>query len=344
MLILGHPSAIDFPPHTDGRRRKYPELGRRAEHMTPERWERVQEIFTAALGRVPAERVVFLDEACRGDGDMRREVESLLASDETSSSGVLESPVIAGMRARAPAVGARKPLTRGARLGSFEIVGPLGSGGMGEVYERRIRVSGRDVAIKVLPMEVAADRERLEAIREGGPLGVRPEPPQHRDDLRDGILRRCSVDRDGARGRRDAPEATRGRSDFQTKKLLNVAVQIAEGLATSPRDRDRASGPEARERDGDEGRAGQDPGLRSGEAVGPDLRRERRRVAAADGDGDEPRDRAGDGRLHVAGAGLGQGGGLPVGPVRTRLDALRDGDGTAGVPEEDRRSTRCRRF
>ena len=113
MLILGHPSAIDFPPHTDGRRRKYPELGRRAEHMTPERWERVQEIFTAALGRVPAERVVFLDEACRGDGDMRREVESLLASDADASSSSSSPPRSRRCRADRPARGRRDARTLG---------------------------------------------------------------------------------------------------------------------------------------------------------------------------------------------------------------------------------------
>ena len=53
------------------------------------------------------------------------------------------------------------PLTTGTRLGQYEIVGPLGAGGMGEVYRARDTKLNRDVAVKVLPEAVASDRERL---------------------------------------------------------------------------------------------------------------------------------------------------------------------------------------
>jgi TolB-like protein len=49
----------------------------------------------------------------------------------------------------------------GTRLGPYEIVAPIGVGGMGEVYRARDTRLGRDVAIKVLPAEFAADPERL---------------------------------------------------------------------------------------------------------------------------------------------------------------------------------------
>ena len=52
-------------------------------------------------------------------------------------------------------------LTKGARLGSYEIVAPLGAGGMGEVYRARDTKLRRDVAIKVLPAAVASDPDRL---------------------------------------------------------------------------------------------------------------------------------------------------------------------------------------
>jgi Tol biopolymer transport system component len=57
------------------------------------------------------------------------------------------------------------PLAAGTRLGTFEIVGALGAGGMGEVYRARDAKLGRDVAIKILPPAVAADPERLARFR-----------------------------------------------------------------------------------------------------------------------------------------------------------------------------------
>jgi len=56
-------------------------------------------------------------------------------------------------------------LSPGTRLGSYEIVGALGAGGMGEVYRATDPKLGRDVAIKVLPAEMARDPERLARFR-----------------------------------------------------------------------------------------------------------------------------------------------------------------------------------
>jgi Tol biopolymer transport system component len=53
------------------------------------------------------------------------------------------------------------PLAAGTRLGSYEVVSAIGSGGMGEVYRARDTKLGREVAIKILPDAFAADADRL---------------------------------------------------------------------------------------------------------------------------------------------------------------------------------------
>src|SRR6202040_2301723 len=53
------------------------------------------------------------------------------------------------------------PLSAGTKLGSYEVVAPIGAGGMGEVYQAHDSKLGRDVAIKVLPEAFAHDPERL---------------------------------------------------------------------------------------------------------------------------------------------------------------------------------------
>ena len=53
------------------------------------------------------------------------------------------------------------PLSSGDKLGPYEILAPLGAGGMGEVYRARDSKLNREVAIKVLPAALAQDPERL---------------------------------------------------------------------------------------------------------------------------------------------------------------------------------------
>src|SRR5437870_5489169 len=57
------------------------------------------------------------------------------------------------------------PLTSGSRLGPYEVVAPLGAGGMGEVYRARDTKLNRDVALKILPDAVVGDPDRVARFR-----------------------------------------------------------------------------------------------------------------------------------------------------------------------------------
>lgn len=109
--------------------------------MTPERWQRVKELFHAALERPADERAIFLGEACGDDAETRAHLDRLLDANAAAGS-FLETPA-------APAPAVRPPLT-GRRLAHYDLGPRLGVGGMGEVYEAFDQRLRRRVAIKVV--------------------------------------------------------------------------------------------------------------------------------------------------------------------------------------------------
>src|SRR5580704_10605885 len=129
--------------------------------MTPERWQQVKAALVVALELTPADRAAYLDQACAGDQGLRDELDRLLMADEVAGAAFLASPAtlpdLSGRAQQAPGPG----LWIGRRVGPYEIVAPLGAGGMGEVYRARDTRLKRDVAIKVLPETFANDPDRL---------------------------------------------------------------------------------------------------------------------------------------------------------------------------------------
>jgi serine/threonine protein kinase len=68
-------------------------------------------------------------------------------------------------------------LAAGARLGPYEVLAPLGSGGMGEVYRARDERLGREVAVKVLPASSSADPDRLSRFEQEAKAAGALNPP-----------------------------------------------------------------------------------------------------------------------------------------------------------------------
>ena len=179
-------------------------------------------------------------------------------------------------------------LSSGTKLGPYEILAPIGAGGMGEVYRAKDPRLGREVAIKVLPASFSQDADRLKRFeQEARAAGVLNHPnitavydfgmhdgaPYIVTELLEGETLRSRL----GPGRDLAAQGDRLRDADR------------EGARRGAREGDRASRSEAREHLSDEGRAGQDPGLRPRQAEArrrrerPDRMRERSRAGRSPG-------------------------------------------------------------
>lgn len=118
--------------------------------MKPERWKQVDDLLEAALERPAAERASFLDSACAGDEELRRELESLIISEAQAEAFIESRParIAADLFETQP-----KP---GERIAHYEVLAKIGSGGMGEVYLAQDTKLARRVALKLLPASLTA--------------------------------------------------------------------------------------------------------------------------------------------------------------------------------------------
>ena len=148
--------------------------------MDPERYRKAGDLYHAALELTPEDRSAFLERACGGDVDLRREVESLLAAHQQAGHFIEEPHQEASslLRSMLESAGSGSPrmvssgnesaedrdeasLTPGQRLGRYEVLDLIGTGGMGRVYRALDSSLGREVAIKTLAGTFRGDASSL---------------------------------------------------------------------------------------------------------------------------------------------------------------------------------------
>jgi len=142
--------------------------------MTPELWARLNPLFNAAVEMPPDEQNAFIANACRGDEELRKELQALVdahARQEATTDKVAE-----GLKALINKATARY---RPGDIvhGRFRIVRLLGSGGMGEVYEAFDLELSQSVALKSIRPDIAGNTGVLARFRKEVQLARRLTGP-----------------------------------------------------------------------------------------------------------------------------------------------------------------------
>jgi serine/threonine protein kinase len=125
---------------------------------TPESMQRLEELFHEAVGLDPQERADFIARVRDSNPELVVAVESLIAAHERPDS-LIDSPAY---EAAAELIANAQPaLVVGQVVGHYQVIAPLGKGGMGEVYLASDTQLDRKVALKLLPAEFTGNKDRL---------------------------------------------------------------------------------------------------------------------------------------------------------------------------------------
>jgi predicted ATPase/serine/threonine protein kinase len=192
--------------------------------MSSGRWERTKEILEQALHLAPQERQAYLGAACGADADLRRELESLIASYDEAGSSFLGADASEVLQLTPP-----RALASGTKLGPYELIELLGAGGMGEVYRARDPRLDRIVAIKILPAAFSADHERLHRFEREARSASALNHPNIVTIYELGQDRSCHyIAMELVEGK--TLRELLGSSLLPMRKAIEIAAQIAEGL------------------------------------------------------------------------------------------------------------------
>jgi serine/threonine protein kinase len=199
--------------------------------LTPERWTQIEELFHRAAECDPARRASLLDAACSVDPELRREIEALLSCDRDAGQSFL-----AAVHSELDAVGF--PLT-GETVSHYRILEGLGGGGMGSVYRAEDIRLGRQVALKFLPEESLKNPASLGRFeREARSASALEHPnicPIYEFGEHEGQPFLAMQLLEGQTLREHIGAAESGTPPFELADLLNLAIQIVDGLDAAHR-------------------------------------------------------------------------------------------------------------
>ena len=189
--------------------------------MEPDRWNKIEQVFHAALQRKPEDRVNFLNQSCAGDSVLYDEVKALLTSCENDDSFFEDS---------ASALAAEMFADRvGETIGPYEVLSQLGSGAMGVVYLAQDVRLPRKIALKVLPSQFTNDKDRLRRFQQEARAASALNHPNiltvHEVEQRDGLHYIATEFVDGVTLRQHMQAR-----QMSLDEVLNISIQVASAL------------------------------------------------------------------------------------------------------------------